>query len=604
MTISFSGLGSGMDYSSWIDALVQAKTTPITSMKTKVTNLNTTTKNLTNLKTTYSSLLTSLNKITDSNLSSSSNVFSQNKVSSSDTTKLSVTTSSKAAPQTLDVIVQKIASGTVAKSLNAVGPQIDGDTVFSSMANGDAKTGSFSFFVDNQKYSVDVEKTDTLEQVAAKMEDATRAVQLTDEEKEIMVEADWEAYRAANPASIDASVANGKFVIDAGSKKLSLGSAQDTSNFSSILSLKKDAVLNKYESTGSIIDINMDAKLVGSDSGFSTAITAGKFKIGKAEITIDENTTLNSLISKINSTSDSGVTANFDTSTGKLNLTSKTTGAFNINLENGTSNFLEAAGLTSGTQLVEGTQALGNNALLTINNRDIESFSNTVTSESTGIAGLVFNLNETTEAGKSVKVRVEQDSTQALTAVNSLITEFNNVMTKTDDVVNGDSGLKYESSLTSIKSKLRYAVSATTTGSTNYRTLADIGITTGKVGTTGTATTNKLQLDEAKFKEAMASDPDAVKALLAGDLAKGTTGFAGSVKKTVEATMDVTNGYFASKNATITSQLKVLNEQITRRTESVAAYKKVLTAQFTAMDQTISKLKGQYSKITDVTSKS
>lgn len=583
MSISFSGLGSGLDYSKWIDALVEAKSAPITTMKTKVTNLNTTSSNLTNLKTTYSSLLTAINKLTDSKYSSSADVFAKNKITSSDTNVLSVTNSSGATAQTLDVIVSRLATNTVAKSGSSIGKNITGSTVFSSMANGAAKTGSFTFYVDNQKFAIDITKEDTLDSIKTKMVDATKS--------------------SDNPSgTISVDVTDGKFTIDSGSKSIRLGSAQDGSNFASILSLKKDATVgvNKYSSSSSIIDINMNAKLTGTDSGFSIPVTKGSFKIGKATITIDDNTTLNTLMNKINTTADTGVTANLDPVTGKFSLTSKNTGAFNIALENveGGSNFLDAVGLTSNNKLVEGTQTLGVNALLNINGHDVESFSNTVTSESTGLTGVVLNLNNVTATDKSVKVKIEQDNSQALAAVKSLISEYNNVVTKTDSVMTGDSGLKYETSLSTIKSKMREPVSSTKISSGTYRTLADIGISTGKVGTTGTSTTNQLQIDETKFNEAMANDPSAVKELLIGSTTDSTTtGFAGKLKEVVEATMDNTNGYFSVKDTSIKSQVKSLNEQITRRTSSVEAYKKTLTSQFNAMDQTISKLKAQYSKI-------
>lgn len=578
MTISFSGLGSGLNTSDWVDALVAAKKIPITTLQNKVASLNNTSSNLSNLKSSYTSLLTAITKLTDSNLSSSANVFAQNKVTSSDSSVLSVTGSSGATAQTLDVAITRLATNTVARSATTVGKTIDESTVFSSMANGAAKTGSFTFYVDNQKFSIDVSKTDTLANIKDKMVNATK----TDD----------------NPdGTISVDITGGKFTIDAGSKSVSLGSAQDKSNLAAILALKKDTTLNKYSSSSPVVDLNMSAKLTSSESGFSTPVTAGTFKIGNATITVDSNTTLNSLIDKINTNTDAGATASFDTATGKFSLTSKSTGAFNINVENGTSNFLEAVGLTSGNKIATGTQTLGDNALMTINNHDVESFSNTVTSESTGLTGLVFNLNNVTTAGKNIKVKIEQDNSQSLSAVKSLISEYNNVVNKTNTVSTTDSGLRYETSLRSIQSKMRSSIADTTLSSGTYKTLADIGISTGKVGTTGTDTTNQLQIDETKFNEAMAKDPNAVKQLLIGDL-KSKTGFVGSLKTTVEAATNTTNGYFASKDTSIKSQVKLLNDQITRKTASLDDYKTTLTAQFNAMDQTISKLKAQYSKIT------
>lgn len=576
MTISFSGLGSGIDTSSWVDALVAAKQVPITTLQNKVTALNTTSTNLSNLKNNYSSLLTAVYKLTDSNNSTSANVFAQNKISSSDTSVLSASVTANATPQTLDVIVKNLATSTVATSNSAIGKSIDGSTVFSSLANGAAKTGSFTFYVDNQKFSVNISNTDTLDSIKTKMVDATK----TDD----------------NPdGTISVDISGGKFTIDAGDKSIALGSAQDTSNLSSILALKKDTTLNKYSSANSIININMNAKLTDASAGLSTQVTAGTFKIGNATFTIDSNTTLNTLINKINSNTDAGVTANVDPVTGKFSLTSKTTGAFNVNIENGTSNFLDAVGLTSGGKLVAGTQDLGDNARLTINNHDVESFSNTVTSESTGLTGVVLNLSDVTETGKSVKVKIEQDSSQALTAAQAFITQYNNVMSQTDSTMTNDSNLKYDTSLSSLKRNLRSTIAATVNTSGTYKTLADIGITTGAIGTSVTANTNQLQIDTDKFNKAMAADPDSVKQLLIGN-GTTTTGLAGAVKKIAEGATSASNGLFASKNTTIQTQLKSLNDRISTGNDSIAAYKKSLQAQFAAMDQTIATLKSQFSK--------
>ncbi len=580
MTISFSGLGSGLDTASWVDAIINAKKVPITNLQTKVTNLNTTSSNLTNLKSVYDTMLTKMLKLTDSNLSSSANVFAQNKVTSSDETILKVTSTAASAVQTLDVQVKNLATSTSAKGSKTVGNQISDSTVFSSLANGSAKEGSFTFYVDNQKFDIDVAKTDTLSQIKDKMVNATKSDDNPD-------------------GLINVSIADGKFNIDAGSKSISLGSAQDSSNLASVLALKKDPALNVYSSSRSIIDVNLNAKITSATSGFTPQVQAGTFKIGKATFTIDENTTLNSLISKINSTADAGVTASFDSSTGELSLTSKYTGAFNISMENGTSNFLESVGLTSGDKIVNGTQTLGKNAKIILDGtKEIESFSNTVTSETTGIPGLVFNLNNVTETDKSVKVKVEQDTSTALTAVKDFITEFNNVIAKTDNIAKTDSGLRYETSLTSIRNKLRFAVSDRVDTGTSYKTLADIGITTGKIGSTGVSdNTNKLQIDEKKFLEALNSDPDAVKELLVGSTSKSTTGIVGNMRTIVEGTLDSKNGYFAARSESIKSQVKSLNDQITRKNDALTAYKKTLTAQFEAMDQTIAKIKAQYSQM-------
>lgn len=587
MAISFSGLGSGLNTSEWVTALVGIKQDKIDTISSKVTTLNSTSSTLSGLKTNYSALLSAITKLTDSNFGASSNVFAQNKITSSDTAKLSVTSSAGASQQSLEVEIFKLATNTVAQSSSAIARPIDADTVFSSLSNGSAKTGSFSFYVDNQKYSIDIEKDDTLGKIKDKMTDATKS--------------------EANPIGLlSITIDGGKFTVDAGTKALNMGSTLDESNLPTILSLKKDSTLNvnKFSSSNSINEMNLNAKLISSDSGFATGVTAGDFTIGNAKFTIDENTTLNSLIAKINGSTDAGVTASFDAINGKMVLTAKQTGAFNINVQDiaGGSNFLQSAGFTSSNKIIEGTQKLGENASFSINGNTIESFSNTVTSESTGIMGLTFNLNDKTETDKKITVKIEQDTSQALNAVSSFLDAFNLVMTKTDSLTKSTGALKNEASLTSIRNNLRTTTSEAVSGNATLKTLADIGITSGKPGTAIDANVNQLQIDKDKFLKALQTNPDEVKNLLIGNTKEGTTGVIGDLKTIVEGAIDVDKGFFKTRNDSIQSQIKTLNTQITRKTSEMESYKELLTSQFNAMDQAIAKLKNQYSNFTSATS--
>lgn len=585
-SISFSGLGSGIDYSSWIDALCSQKQSAITSLQTKVSKLNTTSSNISTLKTNYTSLLSAITKLTDANLSSSADVFAKSKVTSSNSNLLSITGSTGAAQQTLNVDITQLATNSTAKAAGDIGNLIGNSTTFSSMANGAAKTGTFSFFVDNQKYSINIASDDTLGSISGKMVDATKSTDNPD-------------------GLITTSITNGKLSLSAGTKTMSLGTTQDTSNFATVLGLKKSTDSTSYQSSNTIYDINLNKTLTGTESGLKTQITAGKFTIGNAEFTVDNTTTLNSLIGKINSSATAGVSANYDSTTGKVVLTSKSTGAFNINVQDGTSNALSALGFTSGGKIATDSQTLGKNAIFSINGKTVESFSNTVTSESTGLTGLTFNLlGATTTSTGSVNVQVQQDNSTAISAIQDLVTQFNNVISKTDSIESSDSNLKYETSLTSLRNQVRSNASYYADTGTTYKSLADIGITTGSVGTAVSADTDKLTIDTDKLTAALNTNPSAVKELLIGDTKKGTTGLAGQLKKVVNLGLDTTNGYFTAKNTEITSQLKSLNDQISRRQDSLTTYRATITKQFEAMDSTISKLKGQYSNFSTSSSSS
>lgn len=584
MTITFSGLASGLDTDSWIEALVGVKQEAITELETKVTALQTSQKSLSTMKSYFSSFSTTLANLADSKLSSSSDVFSKFKTTSTNSSAVTATASGDAIAQNLDIEVNQLATSTVAQGSVKLGQQVTGSTKFSDLTG--ATTGSFSFYVDNKKFSVDIASSDTLDSVGQKMVDVTKE----DEDSEGL---------------ISYSISDGKFSVDAGDSSISLGSTQDKSNFVSTMSLKKDTSTNSYTSSSSINKFNMSSKLLGSSSPLGSSLTAGTFTIGDASFTIDSSTTLGSLVNKINSTTDAGVTASIDTTTGTLKFTASSTGSFNIGMEDGTSNFLELAGLTSEGGLKEGTQTLGNNALLSVNGKDIESFSNSVTSETTGLSGVVLNLTGKTETDKPASISVTQDTGSTLTSIKTLVADFNSLVSSVQSTKSSDSNFKYESGLTSIINNFRSANSSVTLSEGDYKTLSDIGFkissssssTTDEDGNSTYTSTYKLELDEDKFLAALQDDPDAVKELIVGNTDNGTTGFTGKLQEVVDGSLKSTSGYFDVKSTSLNSKITSYGNKIDKKTEALEVYQARLEAKFDAMESMISTLNSQYSSI-------
>ena len=84
MAISFSGLGSGMDYSSWVDALVAVKKESLTSVQSKISTVETSQKKLNSLKSSFTSLNSTISTFTDSNIISAFDIFSRKAAEVSD----------------------------------------------------------------------------------------------------------------------------------------------------------------------------------------------------------------------------------------------------------------------------------------------------------------------------------------------------------------------------------------------------------------------------------------------------------------------------------------------------------------------------------------
>ncbi|MGN1124965.1 MAG: flagellar filament capping protein FliD [Candidatus Gastranaerophilaceae bacterium] len=593
-TITFSGLASGMDTSSWIEALVKIKTqssvTPLEKKKTTATAAQT---SLNDVRSKVSSLRSSIEKLTDAKFGGSFDIFSKNSVTSSKSSVVGATATNDAIRQNLDIVVNKLATATTAKSNLGSQGLISEDTLFNTLASGNAEEGAFSIFVDGKKSEITIEEDETLGSIMDKI---------------------------SSIDGVSASINDGKFsiVADEG-KSLVVGSSSDESNFVSVAGLIRNTDEKtgdvKYESYTGISRVSTSAKLADV---FSEDVL-GTLKIGGDTFTIDSNTTMKSFIAAINRSEDAGVSAYWDASAGEMVLKSKIEGSFNINVEAGTSNLTNVLGLTSGTvdesgnyvKDVDGNylskindQTLGEYAELTINGTNLVSSSNTVTSDISGIEGLTLTLKAVSKPDddgviEPTTISVEQDDEALMEAVKSFITAYNDTISKIDDNTSYGDNLYGDSALTSLRNNLRRtATSSLDSGS--LKLLSDIGISTGKASnSTDTTSVNKLQLDEEKFKEALQKNPDAVKSLLVGDN-KGTENSGGVLNKLetiVEDSLDTVNGYFTQKNKTYESRISSLETSIKNAQTRVDAYQTRLQNQFRNMESMISSMQSSYSRL-------
>ena len=362
-----------------------------------------------------------------------------------------------------------------------------------------------------------------------------------------------------------------------------------------------------YASTNSLFKANVATKLTSADSGFNGQITAGTFTIGGATFTIDDKTTLSSLISQINNSEEAQATAYWDDTTGKLSITSKKEGASYINIEAGTSNFTDIMGLTTterdadgnvvSTKMFTDAQELGKNAMLTINGTSITATSNTISSDISRITGVTLNLKGITEPGedgtiKSSKLDVSQDTSGLIDAVKGFVKAYNDMVSKVDEVTANGADLHGETSLTSLARTLRnYATSSNTANGGAFKLLAQIGISTGEADGNNISThTNNLVFDEAAFKKALEEDPDSVQSILAGE-----NGVLNMMENTVEMSLKASVGFFDVKQSTLDKDITSMEEKITRQNSSIATYRSQLEDKFANMELMIAQMQQNYS---------
>ena len=297
---------------------------------------------------------------------------------------------------------------------------------------------------------------------------------------------------------------------------ISLGNANDTSTFLSATNLLASAAGTTRASTTSVARLNTTDKMnVATFFGGAPAAGAHSFTINGVTINYNAaNDSLADVINRINS-STAGVAASYNPVADTVNLQQAKTGSMNITLAD------DGAGgdLLSKLGLITATQTLGQNAQYQINGGVAQS---SVTNTVTLGDGTTLNLLATTAVGSPVTVTVSQDTNSVVSSVKAFVSAFNDAMTTLDLATKADGSkgknqsgvLSGDASLRALKAQLRslMSTSAVAPGG-NFSTLGQIGLNFGAVGSS-VGTTNTLQLDETKFKNALSNDPSSVQALL------------------------------------------------------------------------------------------
>jgi len=574
MAISFSGLGSGLDTSSWVDALVSVKQQDITKFQTQLTEAQSQKAILTTTRSTVSSLRSAIEKVTDAKFGGVFDLFGKSNAVSSNEEVFTATVGTNALHQKYNISVQQLATFTKATSQNAASSVADDSTTLKSLG---ITNGTLNTYINGKKNTISIGEDDTIGDLKAVLADA--GITMNVEEDGVMT------FAAANEGDT-----------------IHIGSTTDSSNLVSLVGLVRDDD-GSYISTNSVYKATTSTKLTSDDSGFNQQIKAGTFTIGNAEFTINDNTTLSSLIADINANSEAQAYAFWDDATGKLSITSTKEGASYINIEAGTSNFTDVMGLTESewdedgnlvnTKMFTDAQEIGKNAVLSINGTMITSTSNTVTEDVTRMEGVTLNLKRaSTEEDGEISLNVTQDTEGLKDALKGFVSAYNNFISQIDEVTANGAEFHGESSLTSLKNTIRtYANTSNTANGGIYKLLSDIGISTTKADSNNlSADTNKLEFDEEKFLQAMQDDPESVKSILAGD-----NGVFAMMESSVEQSLKAVSGFFDIKTTTIDSEIKKINEKITKKNSNISAYKAQLEKKFKAMENMIAKMQQNYS---------
>ncbi len=203
------------------------------------------------------------------------------------------------------------------------------------------------------------------------------------------------AIKTAVGGSFDYSVSSDKVTFTDASA-LVLGSATDTSNLLQALRLTANGT-SSITSSAKIggMDLTKTADAANFTDGAGSA--SGEFKINETSITYAATDTITDILDNINN-SEAGVYANYDTVNDRFLLTNKSEGDVGISLEDVTGDFLAKTRLLTANS---GSLSRGNNLLYRVNdNGPLESRSNTITQNSSGIQGLSVMATQASGASR------------------------------------------------------------------------------------------------------------------------------------------------------------------------------------------------------------
>lgn len=312
-------------------------------------------------------------------------------------------------------------------------------------------------------------------------------------------------------------------------------------------------------------------ELASSSTTFGTGALTLQVGSGSATtITVDStNDTISGLAAAINN-QNLGVTANVITDAGgsRLTLVSNASGAAgNITISNN----------TTGLNFNLGSQ--GKDASLTVDGVPIDSSSNTVT---TAIPGVTLNLLGVTSS--PVSLQVSPDTSQAETAIQSFVTDYNTVISNLNsqfsyDASSGSAGtLMGDSAADFVQSTLLGDIATSVSGNGAISSLSDLGITMNDDGT--------LTLDSSQLTSALSNNFQSVQTFFQ----TASTGFTQKFASDLNTITAPATGPIAVDLSGISSSVSSLQSEMADFEANLATEKQSLTTYYSNLNVTLQSL--------------
>ena len=549
-----------------MDKLITAERAPETTLRSKQAKYQQQSSALDSLKTQLTDLQTSIKALTNSN-----SVYESRTATLASASSWSATAAAGGDTGTFQIDVTQLATkaqrtgaGNVGGSLSATS-DVSGLTIGTLGIATAIKAGDFT--VNGAR--ITVAATDSLQDVFNQISSKTGGV----------VTASYD------PTSDKVQLSSASEIV--------LGSANDSSNFLSALQLFNNGTgtvlapkaLGVVSVSTAVKNANLRAPISAVDGSGN-----GTFSVNGVSIAYNINTdSIQGIIAKIN-TSIAGVTATFDKANDRFLLTNKTTGDLGLVVSEAPGGLLGAMGLTSTSTLNH-----GKNAQFTVNGGSVQtSTSNTLDQTATGIAGL--NLTVNTETSEAITIGTDHGAVKA--NLNDFIAKFNAVQTfvsNSTQITTTASGgvstsvLAANHEVTELGNGLRRLVFGTVPGLAGaVQRLQSLGIDF-KSGT------SQLTVkDAAALETALSSNAADVKTLLSD----GTNGLVTKLDAYLTQTLGST-GVIATQTQNLTKQTSSIDDQVTAMERRIKSEQARLEASFVQMERVQSGLQSQLSALTN-----
>lgn len=568
--IQISGLISGsFDWKSVVDQLIQIDSAPITRLQTEESN------NIDRLAS-FSSLQT---KLTDLNTSAKAlgadGLFNGRTAKSSSGSGWSMSAADDSVSGNYAITVSQLATTARRNGASAISQGISATDNVSAVTLASMPTStaiSAGVFTVNGK-QVTIALTDTLEDAFSKISDATGGV----------VTASYES----DTDKVTFASNNATEVV--------FGAGNDTSNFLSALRLSNNGGTSVTSSStlgSAALTVPLaSGRLRGAFGGVDVSGN-GAFAINGVNIDYNVNTdSLSNVLARITSSA-AGVTASYDLASDRVILTNKATGDTGIGANDTTGTLLSALGLTSGSTLQH-----GQNALFTVDGGGtIASASNTLSASSHGIDGLTVTVNSAT----TQTINVAPDTASMNTAIQDFISKFNAVqsyvesqtkITKTPDGKVSAALLADNHEVQTWASELRSLAFKQVSGLTGtIQRLEHLGLDFSAIDST-------LRVkDQAKLDTALSSKGADVEEFFGGS----ASGFSALFENYLTPKLSTSTGALATQMATLNKQNTGIEVQIATLNARLANQRELLTTSFLAMQNAQSLAQQQQQQLTNM----